>query len=173
MVQAQNAGSAYPARGQVLRNFALLSAAGKRVQLADYRGRANLALVLAGAQGSGPETALLGQLAACHAQVLEEEAQVIAVLYCTREQAQAVKARAQFPFLVLADSEGVVHRSLGALDSSGVPRLAVYVTDRWGEVFAVWSTVRGDAAPSAQEIVSWLEFINRQCPECFPPEWPA
>jgi peroxiredoxin len=163
----------YPSRGHLMRNFALLSAAGKQVQIADYRGRANLVLVLAGARGSEPDLELLTQLAARQSTVLEEEAQVIAVLYCAREQAQAIQSRAQFPFVVLADSEGAVHRSLGALDSQGSPCLAVYVTDRYAEVFAAWRTLRGDAAPTAQDIVEWLEFVNEQCPECFPPEWPA
>lgn len=163
----------YPGRGHVLRNFALLSAAGKQVQISDYRGRANLVLVLAGARGSEPDLNLLQDLSACQAQVLEQEAQVLAVLYCTREQAQIVRNRAGFPFAVLADSEGAVHRSLGALDQAGAPALAVYVADRYGEVFAAWRAALGEAIPGAQEIVSWLEFINRQCPECFPPEWPA
>lgn len=177
-MQAEFAGGAvprleYPGRGQVLRNFALLSAAGKQVQVSDYRGRANLVLVLAGARGSEPDLSLLQQLSALQAQVLEQEAQVLAVLYCTREQAQIIKQRARLPFVVLADCEGAVHRSLGALDPEGAPRLAVYVTDRYAEVFAAWRTLLGEAVPGAQEIVSWLEFINRQCPECFPPEWPA
>ncbi|HJS98996.1 MAG TPA: redoxin domain-containing protein [Terriglobales bacterium] len=163
----------YPGRGQVLRNFALLSTDGKQVQLSDYRGRANLVLVLAGAQGSEPALDLLAQLASRQAEILEQEAQVIAVLYCTREQAQAINSRAQLPFVVLADSEGTVHRSFGALDRIGRPRRAVYVTDRYGEIFSAWRTVEGDVAPSPQDIVEWLEFVNRQCPECFPPEWPV
>src|SRR6185437_10237979 len=116
------------------------------------------------------QIALLKALAARHAEVLEEEAQVIAVLYCAREQAQAIRSREQLPFLVMADSQGAVHRSLGALDQRGAPRLAVYVTDRYAEVFAAFRTAQGDAAPSVQDIVGWLQFINRQCPECFPPE---
>jgi peroxiredoxin len=163
----------YPRRGQVLRDFALLSAAGKKVQLGDYRGRANLVLVLAGAQSSEPDLQLLEHLALRQADILEQEAQVIAVLYCAREQALLIKSRAQFPFLLLADPEGVVHCSLGALNSSGGPCLAVYVTDRYGEVFAAWRTARGDAEPSPEDILEWLEFVNQQCPECFPPEWPA
>lgn len=178
MTQLQDADGAaplfgYPIRGQVLRDFALPSAAGKRVQLSDCRGRANLVVVLAGARGSQPRVELLRQLASRHADILEQETQVMAVLCCPREQAQAIKARAQLPFVVLADSDGAVHRSLGALDRSGVPRRAVYVTDRYGEVFAAWRTFAGDASPTAQEILDWLEFINRQCPECFPPEWPV
>jgi peroxiredoxin len=166
MVQAQDA--AYPRRGQMLPPFTLLSAAGGLVQLAAYRGRANLVVVLAGS-----ETELLRHLAARHARVLEEEAQVIAVLCGAREQAQAIQLREQFPFLVLADPDCALHLALGALDSGGAPRLAVYVTDRWGEIFALWRAAHGDPVPGAQDIVSWLEFVNRQCPECFPPEWPA
>lgn len=178
MTQLQDAasagpGSGYPVRGQVLRDFALPSAAGKQVQLSDCRGRANLVVVLAGARGSRPRLELLRQLASRHAAILEQETQVMAVLCCPREQAQAIKARAQLPFIVLADSDGAVHRSLGAFDHSGLPRLAVYVTDRYGEVFAAWRTATGDASPTAQEILEWLEFVNRQCPECFPPEWPV
>jgi peroxiredoxin len=163
----------YPRRGQVLRDFALPSAAGKKVQLGDYRGRANLVLVLAAAQGSEPDLQLLEHLALRQADILEQEAQVIAVLYCTREQALLIKSRAQFPFLLLADPEGVVHCSLGALNNSGRPCLAVYVTDRYGEVFAAWRAIEGDTPPTAQDVVEWLEFVNQQCPECFPPEWPA
>lgn len=170
---ADAGGKQYPLRGQLLRNFALLSAAGKQVQLSDYRGRANLVLVLAGAQGTGPKLDLLSQLSSRHSEILEQEAQVIAVLYCAREQAQAVKSRGHLPFAVLADSEGLVHRSLGALDGNGHPRLAVYVTDRYAEVFAAWRTAQGDIVPSPQDILEWLDFVNRQCPECFPPEWPA
>ena len=177
-MQAQSAGDAipsspYPGRGQVLRDFALLSAAGKLVQISDYRGHANLVLVLAGARGSEPDLALLRELSGYQAQILEQEAQVVAILYCGREQAQVIRERACFPFAVLADSEGTVHRSLGALGPAGAPSLAVYVTDRYAEVFAAWRAALGEPPPGAQEILGWLEFINHQCPECFPPEWPA
>lgn len=175
-MQAEFAGDAvpeFPGRGHVLRNFALLSAAGKQVQISDYRGRANLVLVLAGARGTEPDLNLLRELSTLQAQILEHEAQVLAILYCTREQAQIIRQRAGFPFAVLADAAGEAHRSLGALDSNGAPRLAVYVTDRYGEIFAAWRTALSEPAPGAQEILGWLEFINHQCPECFPPEWPV
>ena len=163
----------FPRPGQILRNFALLSSAGKQVQLADYRGRANLVLVFAGAQQDEAGLALLSQLARQDAEILEQEAQVIAVLFCDRERAEIIRSRRQWPFVTLADSEGTVHRTFGALDSQGAARLGVYVTDRYAEVFAAYRTAHGDPAPSSKDIVEWLEFVNKQCPECFPPEWPA
>ena len=50
--------------------------------------------------------------------------------------------------------------------------MAVYVTDRFGEVFATFRESEKQAMPSVQEILGWLDFVNSQCPECSPPEWP-
>ena len=44
-------------------------------------------------------------------------------------------------------------------------RQAIYVIDRFDEVFAVYRAAEGQAMPSAWEIVEWLSFINSQCPE--------
>jgi hypothetical protein len=62
---------------------------------------------------------------------------------------------------------------MGALDASGLPAMAVYITDRFGEVFAVFRESEKQAMPSVEEILGWLEFVNSQCPECSPPEWPV
>ena len=51
--------------------------------------------------------------------------------------------------------------------------MAIYITDRFGEVFAVFRESEKQAMPSVQEILGWLSFVNSQCPECSPPEWPV
>jgi hypothetical protein len=65
-----------------------------------------------------------------------------------------------------------VHKSVGALGPRAVPAAALYVTHRFLEVFAGWHTGEGDSLPSASEVISWLDYINRQCPECTQAEWP-
>jgi len=62
------------------------------------------------------------------------------------------------------------HRKTPDREDHGNPRA---ITDRFGEVFAVYRAAEGQAMPSVREIVEWLSFINSQCPECSPPEWPA
>jgi hypothetical protein len=37
----------------------------------------------------------------------------------------------------------------------------------------LYRTRDGQVLPKVAEILSWLEFVNSQCPECDPPEWPA
>jgi hypothetical protein len=44
--------------------------------------------------------------------------------------------------------------------------------DRFGAVFAAYQSARGKKLPDIEEIVSRIDFINRQCPECGPLEWP-
>ena len=70
-------------------------------------------------------------------------------------------------------TNGRIHQELGAADSQGREFAAVYVTDRFGEVFGAYRTRDGQPLPRLADIVSLLEFIGIQCPECEPPEWPV
>jgi hypothetical protein len=45
--------------------------------------------------------------------------------------------------------------------------------DRFAEVFGAYRSRDGQSLPTTAEVLSWLEFINSQCPECEPPEWPV
>ena len=85
-----------------------------------------------------------------------------------RKEQLELAQEANLPFPLLVDEDGRIHRSAGAADKSGHPAIAIYITDRFGEVFAVYRAAEGQTMPSAQEIIKWLTFINIQCPECWP-----
>jgi peroxiredoxin len=160
-----------PVKGQLLRDFGLLSTEGRKVSISDYRGRANLVLVFAGESSRSVE--FLAGIAKNYRQILEEQAEVLAILDCTPERATRIKEEAQVRFPVLVDPEGRVHRLMGALDESGEPAMALYITDRFGEVFATFRESEQQVVPGVKEILGWLAFVNSQCPECSPPEWPV
>ena len=177
MSQAEIAGGAVtppnelPSKGRQLRDFELTSALGAQIQLSDYRGRSNLVLIFADDQQS--TMTLLSDMASQYAQIKNEEAEVLAVVQLARERAAETKQRLKLPYPVLADKDGRIHREVGAVSPQGNVAAAVYVTDRFGEVFGLYRTRDGQALPNVAEILSWLEFVNSQCPECEPPEWPA
>lgn len=177
MSQAEIAGGAVtppnelPSKGRQLHDFELTSALGVHIQLSDYRGRSNLVLIFADDQQS--TMTLLSDTASQYTQIKNEEAEVLAVVQLTREQAAETKQRLKLPYPVLADEDGRIHREVGAVSLQGSVAAAVYVTDRFGEVFGLYRTRDGQALPKVAEILSWLEFVNSQCPECEPPEWPA
>lgn len=163
----------YPSRGLRLRDFGLTAASGQHVQLSDYGGRRNLVLVFGGDSENGSWLGLLSDVAHRYSEFVEEQAEVLAVLAGTQAHAELILKQQQLPFLLLVDPGGEVHRSVGAVEKGSRPATAVYVTDRYGEVFAAFRGLDKQAMPKAGEILEWLEFINMQCPECFPPEWPA
>jgi hypothetical protein len=37
---------------------------------------------------------------------------------------------------------------------------------------AAYRSTAGQGMPLAGEVLHWLAFINSQCPDCEPPEWP-
>ena len=154
-----------PRRGELMRDFALPAASGERVLLSAYRGRKNLVVVFAGAAERG----WLQQLAQRQEALCREEGRVLVV---AAGDAAAKHLQRGLPFAVLVDTDARVHRVLGAL-KDGQPAPALYVTDRFGEVFAAFRAAEGNSLPDADETVAWLAFVNQQCEECFPPEWPA
>ncbi len=152
-----------PERGSCLPDFAYTTIEGVARRLSDFKGRRNLVLILTG----DPENALLDAIARAYPEFLAHEACVITILKCERDLAARARDAHGWPFEVAADPSGIVHRELGAADAS----TAVFVTDRWTEVFFASSAAEGSAGPEAQELLDWLTFVEHQCPECFPPEW--
>jgi hypothetical protein len=75
-------------------------------------------------------------------------------------------------FPVLIDSDAYIHHSVGAVDAAGCATPAVFVTDRFREIYATYVSSEGSALPSAEKVIDWLRFINIQCPECGVSEWP-
>ncbi len=176
MSQAQIAGGKinsaeqYPSRGYRLRDFTLPALHGKRVSPSDFRGRSNLVLLFAGrADASCP---LLSELWTRYSEINEEYAVMIVVVQGRKDEVLHFAQAVSPPFPVLFDEYGHVHCDFGAADSHGRPAPALYITDRYGEVFGAYRTAAGQPLPTVKEVLNWLEFVNSQCPECEPPEWP-
>lgn len=156
-------------RGETFPGFTLPAIDGSLVLVESYRGRSNLVVVFAADTiGERPVTTLLEELLARTAELDFESAQVLVAVTSSH-----VPDRRVMRFPTLLDDGGHIHRAVGATDAAGRPAPAVFVTDRFREIFAAYLPGRGPRLPSAQEILEWLVFINIQCPECGVPEWPT
>jgi len=163
----------YPSRGHLIGDFTLPSIGGKPVSPYDYRGRSNLVLIFAGDVGQADVQAYLSGLARRSVEIRDQDAEVLLVLACSRQQAESIQNQEKMPFLVLTDEDMRIHGVVGAIGAQGTASTAIYVTDRFLEVFVVWRTAEGNSLPDASEVLSWLEYINSQCPECVQAEWPT
>lgn len=157
----------------MLPHFSLLSSEGRRIRLSDYRGRHNLVLIFTGGSTRDISRRLLSDLARHYREFVREEAEVLAVVQRSRREAESIKRRGPLPFPVLADEDGQIHWAVGALTSDGKTTTTIFVTDRFGEIYAVYQRNEGNDLPPVMELLEWLRFIELQCPECGISEWPA
>lgn len=149
-------------RGRCLPEVEFVTIGGVRRRLSDFKGRNNLLLILTGKDGDG----LPAAMATAVADIERHDGHVIVIVPEASREALA------WPFDVVEDPDGTVRRKFTSADGDE-PRLAVFITDRWSEVVFACQTGRGDPAPSAADLLDWLRFVDQQCPECFPSEWPA
>jgi peroxiredoxin len=173
MTQAEIAGGTVtplnelPSKGHRLYDFELSSALGKKIHLSDYRGRSNLVLVFA--DDSSKTTKLLVELERQYGDIKGEDAEVLVVVRLSLQRSAELKKQLKLPYPILVDEDGHAHQGVRATGRD-VP--AIYVTDRFGEIFGAYRISDG-GLPEVSEILKWLEFVNAQCPECESPEWPV
>ena len=160
-----------PRKGQILRDFALNSLRGPLMRLADYRGRSALILILSDEREETKE--LMRDAADSYGELRAKGFEVLAVMRSPHEQATGSGRHPDLPYPVLLDTQGRLHRELGAIDSKNHDAAALYVTDVFGEAIEILRTAEGDKLPAIEEVKDLLEFISFQCPECEPPEWPV
>jgi peroxiredoxin len=163
----------FPTRGHLMPDFALPSSDGRQVSLYDYRGRSNLVRLFAARTKDSTDSLLLGALAKRYREIAETDSEVVAVLAESVAQADEFRRKMHFPFPVLSDRDMKVHNMVGACGAQAVPAAALYITDRFLEVFAMWRTGTGDVLPDISDVLSWLTYLDSQCPECTQIEWSA
>ena len=153
-----------PRKGELLPDFEVLAPGGDLTRISDLRGRKTSVLVMAG-QSPADLVPYCRELAASLASFTAEDSVVLVVVEGSSAEAARFAADYGLDNHVFADLNDRAHLLVGSAP-------AVFVTDRHGEIFAAFY---GNAAelPRAHELLKWVQFVNMQCEECFPPEWPV
>lgn len=134
-------------------NYTGTNSRGETVQLHDYRRQKNLVAILTGAKEYSSLTPLLAELAARYDEFKTEEAEIVLMLRKgTVEPGDGHTL--PFPALVMKDDQ-----------DAPPPATAVYVADRFGELFATYQLTAEASLPAPDDLLEWLRFIELQCPE--------
>jgi hypothetical protein len=139
----------------------LYPADGVGIRLSDYRHRKHLVLLVFAAHAGEPGASVPGSLAARHKEFTDENAEVVVVFPASPPRSALP---GPYPFPVVEDRTGALSRELTGNGSRGAVVLSVHVADRYGELFRSLDIRAGDPFP-AEEILSWLRFLERLCPE--------
>jgi AhpC/TSA family len=113
---------------------------------------------------------LLRELAAGYGEYQRLEADTLAISRSEVDTLRQLACDLSLPFPVLSDRNGKV---FGDYFDGAAPHVAgVFVAAPWGSLFTTNIADQEHSLPGEPEIREWLEFIEIQCEECFPPEWP-
>ena len=160
-------GSSPGATGRLFPDATLPLRGGGTLSLDSFRPRNDLVIVMLGGGAIvSPVRRLLDQLDAARREVSAEDGQIVAIA-----AADPREWREAWPYgIPLAfDAHGALHRRVAATDEAGAPAAAVYVTDRYREIYAVLRPAQARWPANAREVIEWLTFANIQCPECNAP----
>jgi peroxiredoxin len=155
--------------GFMIRDFMLVSNRGEKVRLSTFSGRSNLAVVFPG--HSDAMRVFLGDAERRGREFSEQDTTVVVVVPYGPEE-QAIPIENSSPFLVLYDKTHAVYQRSGATDENGHPVPLVYLTDRFGEIVLAYDGSSHLMPPTVEDVLRTFDFVNQQCPECEPPEWP-
>lgn len=163
--------------GQIVPLFRL-SAANRHGQFgpSDYKQHRNLVLIFFRSVECRKCRQLLQEIAAHYGEYQRMEAEVLAISTGETARLRQLAQDLALPFPVLTDSDGRITdlylKQTKLAAETAAPEAAVFVADRWGAIFQVKIAEREHDLLAEEEIREWLEFIELQCEECFPPEWP-
>jgi len=145
---------------------------GRTVRAWDYKQKKNLVIAFLDTD-CGPCEEFLRALVANAAELRDKAA--VALIVFLEQPARRVTDSLPPGIIVGADMPGNSARAfLGedAFASRGFVRGGVFVTDRYGELFAQW-TIERHKFPAIAEILAALDHVEIACDECSAPLWTA
>lgn len=162
--------------GRLLPNFRL-SAANRDGQVGpwDYKQHRNLVLIFFRSAECQKCKQLLREIAEHYGDYKEKEAEVLAISTEEIDRLRQLTEDLALPFPILSDSDGKVTDLYGKDPEQIADRafdIAIFIADRWGALFSAKRIQIDHDSPVEAEVREWLEFIELQCEECFPSEWP-
>jgi AhpC/TSA family len=158
---------------QLIPPLTIHTSEGRTVHAWDFKQKKNLVIAFLHADCPACRE-FLARLAIAGREFAEREAIALIVLLETPSRTLAEGLPAEI--VLGTDVSGrSVRNFLGkdALSSQGLEELGVFVTDRYGEVFAQWAVSDHNQLPGITEILSWLGHIEIACEECGVPYWPS
>ncbi len=163
--------------GDLIPNFRL-SAVNRNGQVGpwDYKQHRNLVLIFFRTVECLKCKQLLREISEHYGQYQEKEAEVLAISTDEIDRLRQLAQDMALPFPLLSDSDRrVTNLYLKHMEQGGdraAFEAAIFVADRWGAIFSTRSIEKAQDLAAEAEIRDWLEFIELQCEECFPSEWP-
>lgn len=143
--------------GKPAPNFTLQAVSGSAVRRSAYRARKHLALLFLPFVDL-PAREYLEALRDCYSEIGQADGEVLAVVTDPGANAEGLRAALDVPFPLLLDPDSAV--AARYLPDGAV--MGLFILDRYATLRAQW-TLTAPPLPPVQEIIDWLNAVDRQC----------
>jgi peroxiredoxin len=144
--------------------FDLPATGGRRVTTWSYKGRMNLVILFPGLDSAEVEDQLR-KLAGLYQRFRDNNTEILVVSEENTQTLERLSNALGLPFPLISDIDGSVR------DAYTTRTPAVFVIDRYGELYTQSTAETDGEFPDSQQILDWLHLIELQCPECGVPTW--
>ncbi len=151
--------------GKPIPEFSLRSTTNQRIRSADLIGH-RLVIVFTGKPGDRRSRVLLSRVRSAIPAIEQEGGLILAVAPVAADTGFIAEPGTSVPFPLLRDVASLAHRQFGAVDWSGEPASALFVTDPCQRVIFRALTGLDEPLPTAADILTFLRMDQLTCPTC-------
>ena len=141
--------------------FHLTQRDGEIFDVSDYKRKKNLVLFFL----SAPDVEFFVRLDQHMSALRSENAQVVVISPLDISRIQDLYKKNHLGFLILSDEKMEVFSKFIAR-MPDEPVAALFITDKYGDVFFRYLSARAAQLPPFDDIIRSLVFVESQCPEC-------
>lgn len=147
--------------------FMLPSSQGREVKLWDYKMRKNLIILFYHGGECSWCREELKMFAENYGELVELETEILAISSGGLDRSRSLSVELALPYPLLSDPEGrVIEKYTYWRQNKKAAVPSIFVTDRYGALYYQCIVKEITELPERAEILSWLNFIQSQCPEC-------
>lgn len=145
-------------------NFQLETVDGKRISPTDFKERKNLVILFFNPRNSC-DLEMMAEVRHRYEEFADANAEVLAIASGPMEEVKDCMTALKLPFPLLHDAHNEAVCAYCVAESS------VFVADKYGEL-KMQGSLCGAVDETLDQVVSALELIELECPECGVPTWP-
>jgi len=150
--------------GHIVPDFKLESTDGKVISPVDYKERKNLVILFFNPR-ERCDWEMLAEVRRRYHEITDDNGEVLAIASGPMEELRECVSGLMLPFPVLSDVHEEATCAYCAVESM------VFIADRFGEL-KMQGTMCGAVDETLDKVMSTLELIELECPECGVPTWP-
>lgn len=159
-------------KGDILPLFTLKNTKGEIISTDSFLRKKSLVVFFFNRIQDSCCSSYLEMLNSIYSELEEEGAEVLAVSQDKEDTLKEFGENKKIKFRLLFDSGGKVINKFTYKDNSGNNICALFITDKFQSLYKAYLHQPFGELPGKEEIISSVNFVEKQCPECGASTWP-